>query len=142
MTEESEGLTLSITRDVEPKEISYLVFGTGALSYPWWKDVDWVCVVDGEEFPIEGEGYANLDTAEPDDYLIFQYDDPEDDEGTFRGKKKVTFREVVAAAGIAIRKGYVREPDAIKEDLGMCDAEEADAVLQLAVFGGEDTVYG
>lgn len=139
MTEESEGLTLSITRDVEPKEISYLAFGTGALSYPWWKRVDWISVVDGEEFPVDPV-HGDLDTAEQDDYLVIFYDNPEDDEGTFRGKKKVTFREIVAAAGIAIRKGYVREPDAIKEDLGMCDAEEADAVLQLAVFGR--VIYG
>lgn len=134
----STGLKMTIEREVEPKEISYMVFGTGALGYGWWGRVDWVSVVDGEEFPIDD--YSQLDIAEPDDFLIIQHDARDDDEGDMTGKIKVTFREIVAAAALAIRKGNIAERDAISEDLGLCDAEEADAVLQYAVFG--ELVYG
>lgn len=131
-------LKLTIEREVEPKEISYMLFGTGALSYGWWGRVDWVSVVDGEEFPIDD--YSNLEAAELDDFIVVQHDARDDNEGDMTGKIKVTFRELVTAAGLAIRKGYVQETDAIKDDLGLCDAEEADAVLQMAVFG--ELVYG
>ncbi len=135
-----DGLTMTITREVEPKEISYMVFGTGALSYPWWGRVDWVNVIDDEEFPVDD--HSELDTAEPNDVLIITHDTEDDDEGTFKGKTRLTFQQVVEAAAKAIRLGYVYDTDAIKEDLGMCDSEQADAVLQLAVFGGEKPVFG
>jgi hypothetical protein len=131
-------ITLKIEREVEPKEIAYLVFGTGALGYPWWGTVDWGHEEDGEDFPIEQGG--DLDTAEEDDYIILQHDARDDDEGDMTGKIRLTFRQIATAAAAAIRKGYVREHDAIHEDLGLCDAEEADTVLQMAVFG--ELVYG
>jgi hypothetical protein len=36
----------------------------------------------------------------------------------------------------------VYEPDAIKDDLGYCDAIQADVVMQLAVFQREEPIYG
>lgn len=131
-------ITMKIEREVEPKEISYLVFGTGALSYPWWGDVTWGHTEDDEDFIIDGLG--NLEEAEEDDFLIIQHDARDDAEGDMTGKTRITFQEIAAAAAAAIGKSYVREPDAIKEDLGLCDAEEADAVLQMAVFG--EVIYG
>lgn len=135
-----DGLTLTIERELDPKEITYMVFGTGALTYPWWGDVQWISVVDGEEFPIDD--YADLDTAEPDDVLIFTHDNGDSPEGAMDQKTRVTFREIAAAAGLAILKGYVYEADAIKEDLGLLDAEQADTVLQLAVLKVDKPVFG
>jgi len=131
-------MTMKIQREVEAKEIAYLVFGTGALGYPWWGGVEWGHEEDGEDFPIEQGG--DLDIAEEDDYIILKHDARDDAEGDMTGKTRLTFAAITAAAAQAIRKGYVAERDAIYEDLGLCDAAEADAVLQMAVFG--ELVYG
>lgn len=124
-------LQLSVTREVEAKEIPYMVFGTGALSYPWWGRVDWISIVDDEEFPIEG---YDFDVAEPTDVLVIRHDTEGDDEGTMKGKTRLTFQQIVDAAASAIGSGHLYDKDA-QEDLGMCDSEQADVVLQLAVFG-------
>jgi hypothetical protein len=139
--EGDDTLRLNITREVEPKEIPYLVFGTGALSYPWWGRVTWVSVIDGEEFPVDVNG-ADWDTAEPTDVLIITHDGPDSDEGAMDVKTRLTFHDIIAAVAVAVEYDYVYEKDAISEDLGLLDAEQADTVLQLAVFGGTKAVFG
>lgn len=134
-------LRLNITREVEPKEIPYLVFGTGALSYPWWGRVTWLSVIDGEEFPVDTND-VDWDTAEPTDVLIVTHDGPDSDEGAMDQQTRLTFHDIVAAVALAVEHGYAYEKDAISEDLGLLDAEQADTVLQLAVFGGTSAVFG
>lgn len=134
--EEAAPLRLTIQRDVEPSEVTSLVFGTGALTYPWWGMTRWMRkgkrVQDGDI----------LRDAQQDDTILVHFDRKEDDEGTLAGRKTLTLQQIVDAAGVAIRKGYVYEKDAIGDDLGFCDAEQADIILQLAVFEVEEPVYG
>lgn len=137
-----DDLTLNVTRAIEPKEVTYLVFGTGALSYSWWQRVTWQSVVDEDEDgePSYGdvEGRADLDIAESTDRLIITSWD-----GEREGGKKVTtltFQQVIDAVG----KAWHNLPDwaqrDMAEDLGLADSEVADVVLQYAVFG--EPVYG
>jgi hypothetical protein len=134
---DEENLALTLTREVEPKEVSYLVFGTGALSYPWWGRVEWGTTMDGEDFPIDHT--SDLDVAEPGDYYIIRHDTKEDPEGSMKGRTRLTAQQIVNAAAEAIRLGLIYDTDA-QQDLGMCDSEQADAVLQIAVFG--EAVFG
>lgn len=135
--EEAAPLRLSIERDVEPSEVTSLVFGTGALIYPWWGTARWMR--DGKRVPSDSDV---LRDALVQDKIVLHYDRQEDEEGTLAGRKTLTLQQIVDAAGTAIRKGYVYEKDAIGDDLGYCDAEQADIILQFAVFEVEEPVYG
>jgi len=131
-------MTIKIPREVEPKEVAYMVFGTGALGYPWWGRVDWLHIEDGEIFPIEERD--QLDIAEEEDVLDIRHDARDDAEGDMTGKMLVSFPDIVKAFSRALRDGHIYERDAITEDLGLLDAEQADIVLQYAVFG--EIIYG
>ena len=118
-------LKLTIEREVNPKEIVDLIDGTGALSYPWWVNVRFL-----------DTGDAAADTR-----IEFTVDHPNEPEGSgITLKVTKTIAEIVDAAAEAIKLGHVADKDAIREDLGYCDSEEADCVLQIAVFG--TIVYG
>lgn len=127
----TDKLMLKIEREVTPKEVAGLVFGTGVHTYPWWVSLDLV------------PARQDIDQAQATDIFVIVVDDPEEPEGSGKTRRvERTMQQIIDAAAIGIRKGYVYEPDAIKTDLGYCDAEQADCVLQLAVLGGEETVYG
>lgn len=128
-------LKMTITRDVEPSEIVSLVWGAGALTMPWWHGAS-IRRWEGNRLVSAPE-----DDVQPTDLLKLTVDDPEEPEGS--GKvvsKSMPLQKIADAAGMAVIKGYVYEKDAIQEDLGYCDAIEADCVLQLAMFG--KVVYG
>lgn len=143
-------LKLSIEREVEPREVAGLIWGSGALTWEWWRGatlrrpvlnadgtevVDYTLVDDPTENIIEG------------DYVFITVDDPEEPEGSGRTtlKKKLSLATIVNAAGRAIRGDGAHiddesSRDMAREDLGYADAIAGDAVLQLAVFG--EIVYG
>lgn len=134
----SDELKVITARTVEPKEVTYLVFGTGGLSYPWWGSVTWEALVGEDEWG-EITDYADLDIAEPTDRLtIVSWD------GDIEGGSKttvLTFAEIVAAVTTGVARGLLDgDHEGVLEDLGLFDAPGADLVLQLAVFG--DPVYG
>lgn len=115
-----------------------MVFGTGALSYSWWGNLQWHAQVDEENWG-EVESYADLDVAEPTDKLFIRSWDGEDEGGS--KITEVTFAQIVAAVQSALSRGLLDvTSDGVTEDLGLFDANEADLVLQLAVFG--EPVYG
>ena len=127
----TDKLTLKIEREVKPKEISGLIFGTGVHTYPWWVSLS---IVPERE---------TIEDAQATDIFVIVVDDPEEPEGSGKTRRvERTMQQIADAAARAILKGYVYEQDAIKDDLGYCDAEQADCILQLAVLGGEETVYG
>jgi hypothetical protein len=128
-------LTLNIQRDVKPSEVTSLVFGTGALTMPWWHAAQWRR--NGK--PFDGD---ILSDAEDGDTIWLRYDQEDAREGDGNGRVELTLQQLVDASAVAIRKGYVYEPDAIKDDLGYCDAIQADVVMQLAVFQREEPIYG
>lgn len=113
-------LKITITRTVKREELENLIFGTGALTLPWWHSV-------------QNRGYGTYD---------FRFDDPEGEEGTFTGQRLVTDDQIVAAASAYLSEGRGGEDarEAISEDLGYLDANAADCILQRAVLGSE--VYG
>lgn len=128
-------LTLNIQRDVKPSEITSLVFGTGALTMPWWHAAQWRR--NGKK--VDGD---ILQDAEDGDTIYLRYDQENPLNGDGNGRVELTLQQLVDAAAVAIRKGYVYDSDAIKDDLGYCDALQADVVMQLAVFQVEEPIYG
>jgi hypothetical protein len=143
LAEQRDQLTLGISREVEPKEITYMVFGTGGLSYPWWGNVQWESIVEFDDDDDETEwgevgDYSDLDVAEPTDRLVITSWD-----GEREGGKKVTtltFQQIANAAAAAWHNLADEAQRDMTEDLGLADAEAADLVLQYAVFG--EPVYG
>ena len=143
IADQREQLTLNVSREVEPKEITYMVFGTGALSWSWWgKVARHVLVSEGEDGDDDEYGevddYGDLDVAEPTDRLSIISWDGETESG--RKTTTVTFKQIAAAVNDAVARELVDPAsDGVKEDLGLFDAIEADIVLQVAVFG--EVVY-
>lgn len=130
-------LTMRIEREVKPEEITGMIYGTGALSWEWWVECEWLR--DGERMFISD--HETSEALETDTFRVV-VDDPDEKEGS--GIHRIitlTMEDLVRAAALAIKAGHVYEKDAINEDLGYCDASEADCVLQWAVFGREP-VYG
>ena len=112
----SKELKLNISRTVEATELDDLIFGTGALGFPWW---DGAHKTDG--------GYRFTHTAK------------DGAEGTFTGNTWRSNQQIVTAAARFFGEG--RGPkDAMFEDLGYLDAAEADTVLQYAIF--REAVFG
>jgi len=137
-------MTLKIVLDrmVQPKEITSLIYGTGALGYEWWNDVQWRRYTDGgntsERLSLRDH---DIDEAQEGDYFLFVVDDPDEPEGSGKTRKVlVTMAQMAEAAGKAIAAGHLYEPDALREDLGYADAPQADCVMQWAAFG--EVVYG
>lgn len=112
-------LTLTTTREATAQEIENLVWGTGALSYPWWHGAH-----------KTKHGYR------------FYFDDPNEEEGTFTGNVWRSNQAILNAASRFIAEGRGGEDvaDAISEDIGYFDATAADTILQYAVMGG--AIYG
>ena len=112
-------LTLSTTRPATAQEVEDLVFGTGALTWPWW---------NGAHQTEHG--------------FRFYYDDPDKGEGTFTGNKWVSNQQILnaAAAYLADGRGGEDAREALSDSIGYLDAEAADCVLQRAVLGKE--IYG
>lgn len=130
-------LTLTIKREVEPRELLSLAFGTGALGFSWWHEAD----IRRGDVRLRYLDMEDDDILETDRVRLVVEDPDLDDEAT--RVAVLTMQQLLEAAELAIKKGYLHEPDAIKEDLGYADAIEADCVLQLAVFGEEaGIVYG
>lgn len=128
-------LSMTVTREVKPNEIVNLVWGTGALSYPWWRGASLRRPV-GKEMVLFAPA-----PAQPGDAILLTVDDPSHPEGSGRVRTKaVPLQKFADAASMAAVKGYIQGRDAINEDLGLCDATEADCVMQLAMFG--NLVYG
>lgn len=120
-------LSYNLRRAVAWDELHSLIYGTGALTLPWWQDVTYTTRDDSPE--------GNWQS------VIFVTTDP--DSG------RVETRPIAPARILeALQTRYAGRFDelhadvreAITDDLGLLDAFEADAVLQIAVFGS--VVYG
>lgn len=129
-------LKYEMSREVQPKEVLNLIFGTGALSWEWW-----------HEFYVERDG-KRLDQVDDSDLLatdilVFSADYPDEPEGNPPGLFEITPQQVVDAVAEAVKRGVIGQEDlqdVLTEDIGYCDAIEADNVLQLAVYN--DIVFG
>ncbi len=120
--------TLNINREVTNEEIINLIDGTGVLSWEWWRYVD----INENTQTVTFTAYDGITDGE----VLKDFE--------------VTFEEIIEAVSIATQ--YVSPYDsnavphslipdeAIFEDLGLCDAGEADCILQLAVYG--ELMYG
>ena len=116
---EPDGLVLKTRRAATADEVESLVWGTGGLSYSWWH---------GAHKTPKG--------------FWFRFDDPSDDEGTFKGNRSVSNQQILDAAARFLAEGRGGEDakDKITESIGYADAIDADVILQYAVLGS--IVYG
>lgn len=112
---QSDGLKLrvEVERDATLEEVQSLIWGTGALVHSWWGGVT-----------QEGESFT------------FQHDDEDSEEGALDVRTTVTAADILDAAGRRLSGAVASsdQRDAIQEDIGYLDADEADCVLQLAVL--------
>jgi hypothetical protein len=139
-------LTFKLEREVKPTEIAYMVFGTGAGTYPWWHRF-----VIGKLIPIEGRFNQHkllpiadvYENTTADCVLHIEVDNPEEPEGS--GKTiafNVTMQQVCDAVSRAWKHIGEESRRDMYEDLGLADAEAADLVLQFAIFPDNAPVYG
>ena len=108
-----------IFRTITTEEINDLVFGTGSLSWEWWRDAD-----------VHENGSVTLTAENPE-------------EGPETITKTITKSAIKKAAEKALTDGQVSTEDAEEvktESLGYLDANAGDIVLQLAFFG--EIIYG
>lgn len=111
-------LILKTQRVADAQEVEDLVWGTGALTLPWWH---------GAHKTPQG--------------FRFYYDRPEDEEGTFKGNRWVSNQAILDAAARFLAEGRgSAAADMMAESIGYADAEDADVILQYAVLG--EIVYG
>lgn len=144
-------LKLTIEREVKPTEVLSLVWGTGALSWTWWKGASIYRpitvdnVVRYELIEINDIFAEGADIRETD-HIFVVVDDPDYEEGSGKTKTvNLSMQRIIHAASRAMRGDGARideesARDMRTEDLGYADAIAGDAVLQLAVFG--EIVYG
>lgn len=117
-------LEVKLTREVSVDEVRGLIWGTGALGYPWWGGV-----TDGGDGTFE-----------------FTHDGPDSEEGALDKRTATSAAAIAGAAGVwlseQVSKGGLNGDiqDAITEDLGYLDAAAADSVLQVAVM--KEVVFG
>lgn len=109
-------LVVTKTRQVTSEEIRGLIFGTGALTWDWWRDVTIIPSIMG------GTLYNFTHHRKDSDSSI---------------KTLLTEQMIVDAASRWLSEyGDTSDAeDAIETDLGYLDASAADCVLQYAVFG-------
>ncbi|AYB70196.1 hypothetical protein SEA_ONEIAGILLIAN_86 [Microbacterium phage OneinaGillian] len=112
-------LKLKTERKATTEEVDDLVFGTGALSLPWWHSA--------HRTP---QGYR------------FRFDHPDHEEGTFKGNRWVSNQQILNAAGrfLAEGRGGDDAREMMSDSIGYADAVAADVILQYAVLG--EIVYG
>lgn len=126
-------LKLRITRTVHPQEIADLVFGTGALGYPWWIEAD--ALRDGKVISPWEDGLLETDTIR-----IAHWD------GSTEGGRRTTELApayIVSTVSSLLNDDLIPDESAnemASEELGLADADAADIVLQTAVFG--KIIYG
>ena len=110
-------LKITSTRKATLEEVKSLIWGTGALSWPWWGGVEYI-------------DHGVFD---------FQHDGEESDEGAHDKRTLVTAEQILEAAGEYLGEGNGGEDarEAIAEDIGYLDAVHADCILQRAVLGRE-----
>lgn len=146
-------LKLEISREVAPIEVVNLVWGTGALTWPWWQGASLRRSVPGERsigVPSDAGDYT--DTVQETDWFRFIIDDPDEPEGSGKTLRRDVRLGTIVAAASALLRGVEQANGAILrldsedtadmriEDLGYADAAIADTILQWAVFG--KVVYG
>jgi hypothetical protein len=126
-------LTIPFTRSVTDSELHDLIFGTGALSWSWWVGAKYTT----KDASPEGEWVS----------LTFTHWDPNEGnrEGSDITSTRVSPQQIVDAVAECYTLIESVDPQAAQEilnpgDLGVLDAQAADAVLQTAVFG--EVVYG
>lgn len=112
-------LTLSVplTREVDPQEIEDMIFGTGMLTWSWWRREPEKQIRDGVT------GYL----------MRFECPDDSGKNATF-----IPLQRIVDAAAKHLTASVPLDSDetsARDESLGYFDAIGADNVMQIAVFG-------
>jgi hypothetical protein len=141
-------LKLSITREVDPKEVAYMIFGTGMFSWgDWWRGGRmYRYAEDGKSIEMVDHPLDDDTVYADTDFYVLRVDDPDEPEGSGKAiKVQLTAGQIVEAAGKALAGDIVRldeesARDMRTDDLGLADAIAADAVMQVAVFG--KLVYG
>lgn len=138
-------MSLPTSRTVTPKEIVDLVFGTGALTWSWWRNAHIVTI---HEDTTEPNVVAR--TAEENERINEWYD-PETTRVQLRhfsaesedqlATSRISFPQLVRAAAEVLEDREGGDVDDMKTDsLGYADAVLGDSILQRAVFG--ETIYG
>lgn len=130
-------IVMKIEREVTPQEIFDLVWGTGALTWEWWRGAVPLrngCIL--KDWPTES------DPLQPGDEIQFRIDDPDAAEGSGSTRTvTLSLADVVATVGKA--QQYI-DPYTWKnmtsESIGYADAADADIILQIAVLG--EITYG
>lgn len=133
-------LRLTMSREVDPREVFDMVFGTGALSFPWWLEArllareatgeDGHNVVETELDPGQDPAVTGLE------FIELTHWDKDGDETTPPVKTELTFEQIVEAASAVAASTHNLHPDTL-EDLGAADSNDADLILQRAVFPPE-----
>lgn len=115
-------LSLPFTREVEEQEIEDMIFGTGMLTWSWWRRDPEKQIRDGQT------GYL----------MRFECPDESGKNATF-----IPLQRIVDAAAKYLSTRSPLDGDetsARDEGLGYFDAVGADSVMQIAVFG--EAIYG
>lgn len=127
-------LELTIKHTIEPREVWDLVFGTGALRWEWWHGAQWV----RGGMPVNAEiDNSHLES----DYVVIQHE-PDDSDDPPIGETKLALDAIVDAVETALKEKRltIDATHLAEEGLGYMDADDADIVLQLAVYS--DTIFG
>lgn len=138
-------MSLPTSRTVTPKEIVDLVFGTGALTWSWWRNAHIVTIHEDTTEPN-----VVTRTAEENERIDEWYD-PETTRVQLRHfsaenedqlvTSRISFPQLVRAAAEVLEDREGGDVDDMRTDsLGYADAVLGDSILQRAVFG--ETIYG
>lgn len=142
---DSRSMSLQTSRIVQPKEIIDLVFGTGALSWEWWRDAQIITrCEDASGSSVDMRSLEDcdhiVDWFDPETTMVqlrhWSADDP-----SKTVTSQVSFPQLVRVAAEALEHWGSEDVQDMKTDsLGYADSLFGDNILQRAVFGA--TVYG
>ncbi|QXN74006.1 hypothetical protein SEA_BLAB_80 [Microbacterium phage Blab] len=110
-------LSVSLTREIDPQEIEDMIFGTGMLTWSWWRRTPEKQIREG------ATGYL----------MRFVCPDDSGKNATF-----IPLQRIVDAAAkyLSTRSPLDGDETSARDDsLGYFDALGADNVMQIAVFG-------
>lgn len=122
---EATELAITLQRVVAPSEVHDMVFGTGVLSWSWWA---------GAEFVSGPHSKVKLGRKELTSTSWLRIWEVADESTQRTMASMVPLSDIVSAAERLLREGRLTSDD-VTEELGLVGAEDADTIIQLAVFG-------